>query len=258
MWPRIGPIHTYGIFYLTGIVLHFVIGRCLAKRFGLKRRVWIAFGVCYLLGMTVGAKLLFDIRVGQASLPALLSAQHYMQGGLWGGLLAYFALAVPAALLLTRQRLAALDLIALTIPIPWIMAKLGCFFNGCCYGKPTSLPWAVTFPEGARGAPPGVPLHPTQLYEVVLMLVILAVFAALRSNRWRGTKLLWFVALYGVGRTATDFLRGEKDSPALLGPLTITQLICLAAALVAGLMLVAVLKMTGPRMSQKAMVIPES
>ncbi len=230
MWPRIGPIHTYGIFYLTGIVLHFVIGRYLARRRGLKRRVWIAFGACYLLGMTVGAKLLFDIRVGQASLPALMSARHYMRGGLWGGLLAYFTLAVPGGLLLTRKRLEALDLTALTLPVPWILAKIGCFFNGCCHGKPTSLLWAVTFPEGARGAPAGIPLHPTQLYEVILMLIILAVFAALRSDRWRGTKLLWFLLLYGVGRAATDFLRGDTESPVYVGPFAITQLICLAAA----------------------------
>jgi phosphatidylglycerol:prolipoprotein diacylglycerol transferase len=240
MCPHIGPIHTYGIFYFTGILLHFLIGRYLAKRFGLRRRVWTTFGVCYLLGMTVGAKLLFDIRVGQASLPALFSAQHYMRGGLWGGLLAYFALAVPAALLLTRKRREALDLIALTIPIPWIMAKFGCLFNGCCYGKPCSLPWAITFPEGARGAPPGVPLHPTQLYEVLLMVAVLLVFTALRSDRWRGTKLLWFLALYGVGRAATDFLRGDADRSSYIGPLAITQLICLAAAVVALVALLAV------------------
>jgi phosphatidylglycerol:prolipoprotein diacylglycerol transferase len=162
-----------------------------------------------------------------------LSAQHYMRGGLWGGLLAYFALAVPAALLLVRRRREALDLTALTLPIPWILAKFGCLFNGCCYGKPCSLPWAITFPEGARGAPAGVPLHPTQLYEVLLMVVVLLVLRALRSDRWRGTKLLWFLALYGVGRAATAMLRGDTDSASYIGPLAITQLVCLAAAAVA-------------------------
>jgi hypothetical protein len=65
------------------------------------------------------------------------------------------------------RRPATLDLVALTIPIPWMAAKLGCFLNGCCHGRPCSLPWAVTFPPGARTAPPGVPIHPSQLYEVV-------------------------------------------------------------------------------------------
>lgn len=241
MWPFIGPIPTYMVFYLAGIALHFVIGRYLAGRLGLKRRVWIVLGLCYLLGMTIGAKILFDIRAGQFNLPALLQVEYYRQGGLWGGLLAYFALAGPAVLLLTRKRLAGLDLVAMTIPVPWIVAKLGCFCNGCCYGKPSSLPWAVTFPEAARGPEPGVSLHPTQLYEVAIMLAIIVVFVMLRSNRWRGTKLLWFLLLYGVGRAATDFLRGDTTAPALLGPLTLTQLICLAAAVGTALTLCAVM-----------------
>ncbi|MBP7051690.1 MAG: prolipoprotein diacylglyceryl transferase [Phycisphaerae bacterium] len=231
MWPRIGPIATYGIMYLVGILLHFVLSRRVARRYGLKRRVWLTVSICYLLGMIVGAKVLYDIRSGQLDLPALLQAEHWTGGGLWGGLLAYFALAVPLALLLSRQRASALDLVAVTIPIPWIAAKLGCFLNGCCYGRPCSLLWAVTFPEGARGAPPGVPVHPTQLYEVALMLAMLLLFARLRSDRWRGTKLLWFLAVYGVGRAATDFLRGDTEGPLYLGLMSLTQWLCVGAAI---------------------------
>jgi phosphatidylglycerol:prolipoprotein diacylglycerol transferase len=140
-------------------------------------------------------------------------------------------------LLLSRQRLAALDLLALTIPIPWIAAKLGCLLNGCCHGRPCSLPWAIIFPEGARNAPPGVLLHPTQLYEIGIMLVILFVFARLRSDRWRGTKLLWFLLIYGFGRAATDFFRGDNESYLYPGRLTLTQLLCIIAGVVAGLAL---------------------
>lgn len=237
MWPQLGPVRTYGVFYLLGSVLHFIVGRRLAKRYGLRRRVWIVAGICYLLGMTIGAKVLFDIRHGHLDISALLQAGHYMQGGLWGGLLAYFALAVPAVLLLTGNRRPALDLVAESLPVPWILAKLGCFFNGCCHGRPCSLPWAVTFPDGARGAPAGVSLHPTQLYEVGVMLAILVALAMLRSDRWRGTKLLWFLVLYGVGRAATDMLRGDVERYTYIGPITLTQLLCLAAAGVAAVLL---------------------
>jgi len=237
MHPHIGSLPTYGIFYFGGILLYFLVARCHARRSGLQRRVWIALGLCYLLGMTFGAKILFDLRHSDLNFAALLTAERWTRGGLWGGLLAYFASAMPLALLLTKQRRAALDLMATALPLPWIVAKLGCFFNGCCYGKPSSLPWAVTFPEAARGAPPGVPLHPTQLYEIGLMLILLAVFALLRSERWRGAKLLWFLVIYGSGRILTDFLRGDAD-PARLGPFTLTQLICLAAATAALLALI--------------------
>lgn len=253
MWPRIGPIPTYGIFYFSGIVLYFLVARRLARRAGLKRRVWIVLGICYLLGMTVGAKILHDLRYSDLDFAALLTVQRWTRGGLWGGMLAYFVLAVPLALLLTKRRRAALDLVALSLPIPWIMAKVGCLLNGCCYGKPCSLPWAISFPEGARGAPAGVPLHPTQVYEIGIMLILLLVFAMLRSDRWRGTKLLWFLVVYGFGRATTDFLRGEAN-PTFFGPLTLTQLLCAATAVVALVALAVAPRQTNPNHTKTLVV----
>ncbi len=238
MWPRIGSIPTYGIVYLLGIALHFVLSWRIARHYGLQRRVWLTVSFCYLLGMIVGAKILFDIRHGTLNLSLLLQAKHWTCGGLWGGLLAYFALAVPAAVLLSARRQAALDLVALTLPIPWMFAKLGCLLNGCCYGRPTSLPWAVTFPPGARNAPVGVPVHPTQLYEIGIMLILLSVFFALRSDRWQGTKLVWFLLIYGLGRAATDFLRGDTEGHLYSGLLSLTQILSGFAAAVALIVLV--------------------
>jgi phosphatidylglycerol:prolipoprotein diacylglycerol transferase len=183
MYPRIGPVPTYSIFYILSIVSHFLVCYFIAKRLGLRRRVWIVTGICYVVGMTVGAKILFDIQNAQFDLRALLSIRHYMRGGMWGGLLAYFILALPLVLILAKNRRAALDLVAISIPVPWIFAKIGCLFNGCCYGKASSLPWAITFPEGARGAPAGVSLHPTQIYEILVVVCILIVFKKLKYEK---------------------------------------------------------------------------
>ena len=237
MWPRIGPIPTYGVLYIISILSYFLIACLIAKRLGLRRRVWIVVGICYMEGMTVGAKLLYDIQRAQFDLRAMLSIGHYMQRGLWGGLLAYFVLAVPLALVLARHKRAALDLVALSIPIPWIFVKLACLFNGCCYGQKCSLPWAITFPEGAAGAPAGIPLHPTQIYEILVVLCILVVFKVLKYERWRGTMLLWFLILYGLGRAATEIFRGDFDHHLYIGGLTLSQLICLVAASVSILLL---------------------
>ncbi len=230
MWPRIGPVPTYSILYILSILSHFLICYFFAKRLGLRRRVWIVAGICYMEGMIVGAKILYDIQNAQFDFRALLSIRHYMQGGVWGGLLAYFILVLPLVLILAKNRRAALDLVAMSVPFPWILAKFGCLFNGCCYGKESSLPWAITFPEGARGAPAGVPLHPTQIYEILVVICMLVVFKKLNYERWRGTMLLWFLALYGLGRAATEFFRGDFDHHIYIGPLTLSQLICLIAA----------------------------
>jgi len=231
MWPRLGPIPTFAILYSVGILSHYLVSCLLARRLGLRRRVWIAVSVCYNVGMIVGAKSLYDIQHAQFNLRALFSAERYLAGGLWGGLLAYLCLSVPLALILSNRKRAALDLVALSIPIPWIFIKLGCLLNGCCYGRPSSLPWAITFPQGGAGAPAGIPLHPTQIYEIVVVLCILGVFKVLsKREQWQGTMLLWFLILYGLGRAATEFWRGDADHHVYVGPLTLSQLICLAAA----------------------------
>jgi phosphatidylglycerol:prolipoprotein diacylglycerol transferase len=229
MWPWLGPVPTYGVLYFTGIIIHFIVSYLIARRLELRHRVWIAVSVCYMVAMTVGAKALYDVKHGQFGLWMLITIRHYMQGGLWGGLLAYFALAVPLAFVLAERKHAALDLVALSLPGPLILAKLGCLFNGCCYGRPSSLPWAITFPEGARGAPPGIPLHPTQIYELLVIVCIILVFKLLNNERWRGTMLLWFFIVYGLGRAATEFFRGDADRM-YVEPLTLSQIVCLVSA----------------------------
>ena len=65
--------------------------------------------------------------------------------------------------------LAVLDVVAAPVALGHAIGRLGCFAAGCCYGKPTSLPWGVTFTnpfaERISGTPLNVSLHPTQLYE---------------------------------------------------------------------------------------------
>ncbi len=154
MLPRIGSIPTYGILYLLGIIVHFLICRRVAHRLGLRRRVWTLASICYMVGMIPGAKFLYHLRKVGFDPMVIFSIKHYIQGGLWGGLLVYMPLAIPVTLLLARNRRAALDLVAVSVPIPWAMAKLGCLLNGCCYGKPCSLPWGIVFPENAGCRPP--------------------------------------------------------------------------------------------------------
>lgn len=229
MYRFIGPVSVYFIFYFSSIVIHFIVSWWLSRRLGLSRRVWIIVSTCYLLGMTIGAKALYDLQHGYFDLWALFSLRHYAEGGLWGGLLAYFVLASPLAWMLAYRKPHGLDLVGLSIPIPMVLCKFGCLFNGCCYGHACSLPWAITFPEGSS-APAGVPLHPTQIYEMLVLLGVLVVFYFLDYKKWQGTMLLWFLILYGIGRTGVDMWRGDTGNTFHIGVLTLTQLICLLVA----------------------------
>lgn len=227
----------YGILYLAGILSHFFVSARISGRLGVSRRVWIIVSICYLVGMTLGAKMLYDIRHSQFDIGALVSTEHYLREGLWGGLFAYFVLAAPAAFFFAKRKPPALDLVALSVPIPWIFAKVGCLLNGCCYGRACNLPWAITLSEAAGEAPAGVPLHPTQVYEILVMVGILAVFRAVKHERWQGTMLFWFLILYGFGRAGTDVFRGDVYRYLHVGPITLTQLVCLSVAIVSVLIL---------------------
>ena len=230
MWPMFGPIKAYAPIYMVGIVLHLVLALIWARKLQLRWYLGLIINACYLFGMIVGAKILFDLRSGAFSLTALASSEHWQRGGMWGGPLAYLATAVPLALLLAGNRRAGFDLLALTMPIPMLIAKVACLCNGCCYGQPTSMPWGIKFPAGPSGAPVGVPVHPTQIYEMLVLAAAAVVLARVNRPFWRGTLLLWFLAIYGAGRTATEFFRGDIKPEGSLGPLTHSQWLCLGVS----------------------------
>ena len=146
---------------------------------------------------------------------------------------------MPAMLILIPNRHIALDLVALALPIPLLVTKVGCLLNGCCYGMESSMPWALTFPEGAATSTPGIPTHPTQAYEILVATGIIIVFAVLDRERWRGTMLFWFLVMYGLGRAATEVFRADLvERGLIIGPLSLSQVLCLAAVVVSTCVLV--------------------
>ena len=64
------------------------------------------------------------------------------------------------------------DVTAPGIILAQAVGRVGCIINGCCYGLPTSLPWAVIYTHPNSFAPLGIPIHPTQIYEIIALLVI--------------------------------------------------------------------------------------
>ncbi len=144
----------------------------------------------------------------------------------WHGGLAYyggFILAVPVGLLYARwKKLGVMRIADLTSPMIALglcFGRLGCFFNGCCYGRPSHLPWAMTFP-GHSG-----PVHPTQLYESLGALSIFAIlyFVWRPRKRAHGEVFAGLLILYGILRFMLEFLR-DDDRGAAFG-LSTSQLI---------------------------------
>jgi len=148
-----------------------------------------------------------------------------------------FICATLAAVVYTRRKRLPLakflDIFSPSLALGHAFGRMGCFFNGCCYGKPCSLPWAVTFPPPHIMA--GVPLHPTEIYEALGNLVIFGGLSLFyRHKRFDGQVWWLYVLSYGVLRLLVEFFRGDYDT-FYFGVLTIGQIVAITMIVVASL-----------------------
>jgi phosphatidylglycerol:prolipoprotein diacylglycerol transferase len=126
------------------------------------------------------------------------------------------------------------DVFAPGIALGHVVGRLGCLFAGCCYGKPTSVPWAITFtdPFAATnvGTPLNVPLHPTQLYEAGAEALILLVLLATekRGRPFPGRTFWLYILLYSISRYVIEIYRG--DPRGTIGIFSTSQFISLLLA----------------------------
>jgi len=234
-----------GSFEITGfgilMMVAFVVGGWLVT-LELRRRGWREeYGadivVAAVIGGVVGAKLWYVALTGDPG--ALFSRGGLVwYGGFLGGVLAVIANG-------WRRRVpirVTMHLVAPALAAAYAVGRVGCFVVGDDYGRPTSLPWGIKFPQGippstagnlasafSVGVDPSLPpstvlaVHPTQLYEVVIML---AVFMVLWQWRLREKPLGWLFGAYlifaGLERFLVEFLRAKDDR--VLGAFTVAQL----------------------------------
>ncbi len=76
------------------------------------------------------------------------------------------------------------------------------------------------------------------VYEILVLACVLVVFIRINRDLWRGTLLLWFLGIYGLGRSISEIWRGDKQDKILLGPFSLSQVICVGVALLSVLLLV--------------------
>jgi phosphatidylglycerol:prolipoprotein diacylglycerol transferase len=102
------------------------------------------------------------------------------------------------------------DAIAPGLVLGQTVGQIACLLNGDTYGKPTTLPWAITFTDPRALAPLGVPLHPIQLYELLAYLfVFLVVQRVARSTAPPGAAVLAYGVFYGIARFVMELFRGD-------------------------------------------------
>ena len=257
MYPRLfeaGPItvYTYGVLLAAAYLLGLQLARVRAKARGLDANRVLDLGIYIIIAALIGAKLLLlitDFRTFSSNPRELLTLAR--SGGVfYGGLI----LAVTVALVYIRKIGLPLwttcDVFAPGIAVGHVVGRFGCLFAGCCYGKPTTLPWGITFtdPFAAAnvGTPLGVPLHPTQIYEAGAEAIILGILLATeRKGRPYPGRTFWlYMLLYAISRFIIEFFRGDERGA--VGMFSTSQFISILLAPLAVVMLVYLARRTTP------------
>jgi phosphatidylglycerol:prolipoprotein diacylglycerol transferase len=132
------------------------------------------------------------------------------------------------------------DIMAPSLALGLMVTRVGCFLNGCCYGKPTDSFLGVTFPfQNVVGSSFDSPLHPTQLYSSLTGLVILLLLLWIdRRPRPQGQLFGLYLIFAGAGRFLVDMFRFYEANAYVLGSLTLSQVISLGLLVVGVLLLV--------------------
>jgi phosphatidylglycerol:prolipoprotein diacylglycerol transferase len=109
------------------------------------------------------------------------------------------------------------DLLAPACIMAQAIGRLGCLFNGCCFGAPTTLPWGLVYTDPMSfGFTGGIPAHPTVVYEIIYCVIIFVVLLVLRNKlQPKGSLFVLYLALYALWRLGIDFLR--DGTPFLFG-----------------------------------------
>jgi len=200
-------------------------------------------------GAIVGARAFYVVSYwresfAQAPLWHVVAVWH---GGLvyYGGLLGAAAAVIFYARWKKLPLWALADALAPSIALGQVLGRIGCFLNGCCYGRPTALPWAVVYPQEheTHGL---AAVHPTQLYEALLNLALFVILEWLHARRrFRGQVFAVYLVAYAGLRSLVELFRG--DYPRLVAgwvtPAHWVSLLMLAA----GVLLLVKLPRTNPQ-----------
>ena len=225
------PVYTYGVLLAAAYLLGLQFALVRARRRGLDANRVMDLGIWIIISALIGAKLLLlivDFDTFSRNPRELLTLLR--SGGVfYGGLI---AAVVVALWYLRRHRMpvwSVTDAFAPGIALGHVIGRMGCFFAGCCYGRSTDVPWAVTFTSEYAaqnvGTPLNVPLHPTQLYEAGAELLILIglLFFERRGRQFPGRTFWSYMLVYGITRFIIEFYRG--DARGMVGDLSTSQFV---------------------------------
>jgi phosphatidylglycerol---prolipoprotein diacylglyceryl transferase len=225
----------------------FLFGLWTASRRALRENIHpetiFDLGLWLLAGTIIGARACYVITYWNdsfASQPHPIREIFMVQNGglvFYGGLI---GASLACALFTWRKQLPlwrVADILAPSIALGSFFGRWGCLMNGCCYGRPTTMPWGIHFPYGANGTYPNA-VHPTEIYDSLLNVCLYAALAwQFRLKKFDGQIFATYLICYAVLRSFVEFYRGDYTPAHYLGPLTPAQLVSIGTAAVGAILL---------------------
>jgi phosphatidylglycerol---prolipoprotein diacylglyceryl transferase len=261
VYPEIahwGLIHirSYGLMLAVAFLLGTWLGMRESRRLGLDEDKVVNVILIVLVASVLGARALYVMEHVQEFRREWGSVIALWQGGLtlYGGIVAGTAAGLTAARRFGLPMWTLADALTPSLALGAGIGRIGCFLNGCCYGRPTRLPWGVVFPpDSYAGLEFGnAAVHPSQLYlAAAAFALFLLTWGLRRRPRVPGTLFWLFIVLFALIRIPIDLTRVYEPEATLLrsGPIGITesQLTSLAFALFGLLMIVRIRRTAAAR-----------
>ncbi len=228
----------YSLAYMLGAVIVYLLIKKIVKDKNLKidnsilSSLFLTILAGILIGARIGYVLFYNLTFYLKNPLEVLALWH---GGMsfHGGLIGSF---IAAYLFCKKHRLnfwQIADISVIPVGIALFFGRLANFINAELYGRITTIPWAVKFPnvEGYR--------HPSQLYEALKNLVIFVVLWSMKDKKFKHGFLFWlFVLMYGLLRFTIEFFRAPDFQIGLILNLTLGQWFCLVMVLLSSFMLI--------------------
>jgi phosphatidylglycerol:prolipoprotein diacylglycerol transferase len=232
---KLGPltITSYGAM----MALAFILGLWTASRRGLRDNIApekiLDIGPWLIVGTIIGARMLHVITYWNEDFAGKPFWEIF---AVWHGGLVYYGGLIGASLaglLYSRVKKIPLwklaDVLSPSIALGYVFGRIGCLLNGCCFGRECHLPWAIEYPAGHETHPvgsPAIPVHPSQIYDSLLSLILYLALAWLyRRKKFDGQVFAAYLLCYAVTRSVVETFRGDYTSPHLHAGLTPAHLI---------------------------------
>lgn len=227
----------YGLMMAIGIVLAWSWFVRNAARAGIDRDAASNVIFWSLVGGMVGGKLgllLVEWRDFVSEPSRLLEADFLTAAGvIWTGVLAGMGTLIFLAWRGGMPVWRVVDAAIVPVPLAQAIGRVGCLLGGCCFGRPTDLPWGLIYSNGdgheRTGVPLGIPLHPFPLYEALFSLLVMlpALLWLRRRQRFAGELALAYLVIYGTARLLLETTRGDAVRGVTAGGLSTSQIISL-------------------------------